>query len=147
MVTKNERNRGYDAVIQEGLSEGVAVGQDKVGFSGHRHGPFDDDIRAMLEGLRVTLAEVYPLSLDQWEDGFRRDAEPAREIALWLDLAGTYRRLVEEVFQHLESEHRAAIFRVLLAALTSEEAALETARGMGIPPNFTARILQERRRH
>jgi len=36
-----------------------------------------------LERMREALAEVYPMSQDDWEAGFRKDANPEREIALW----------------------------------------------------------------
>jgi hypothetical protein len=40
------------------------------------------------------LEEVYPLTLEKWEEGFRRDANPEQEIASWLLLARTYQRCI-----------------------------------------------------
>jgi len=36
-----------------------------------------------LERMRQALADGHPISQEDWEDGFRKDANPEREIALW----------------------------------------------------------------
>jgi hypothetical protein len=36
-----------------------------------------------LERMRQALADAHPISQEDWEDGFRKDANPEREIALW----------------------------------------------------------------
>jgi hypothetical protein len=45
--------------------------------------------------LRDTLAEVYPITLDGWVDGFLRDTHPEQEIRKVEAVAATYRRLTE----------------------------------------------------
>src|SRR5688500_15185081 len=52
-----------------------------------RHPPFPEEARAHLRRLRAVFHDVYPNTLGQWEDGFRRDADPDREIAIWLRIA------------------------------------------------------------
>jgi hypothetical protein len=56
-----------------------------------KHDPFGERISADIEVIRVAFAEHDPLSMDEWENGFRRDATPEREIALWLRAAEIYR--------------------------------------------------------
>ena len=59
----------------------------------YRHAPFDDSLRDFVKNeIQQPLAEVHPKTIAEWEDGFRRDAEPEREIAIWCRLA---ERLVE----------------------------------------------------
>ena len=36
-----------------------------------------------LERMREALVDAYPISQDDWEDGFRKDANPEQEIRLW----------------------------------------------------------------
>jgi hypothetical protein len=144
----DERERSsptYDARMHVGESEGFLVDGQRVFASGYRHGPFDDDVRALLGEIRDALSEVYPLSLEQWEDGFRRDMTPAREIASWLCLARAYRRLVTQVLSGTTLPQRQGIFRVLLAALSSVEEGNRLAEQMGIPPALAQRILHELR--
>jgi hypothetical protein len=56
---------------------------------------------------------VYPQTLDEWEDGFRRDANPEREIALWCHMARVYWRATEG--KALDHEAKRAYFRVILS--------------------------------
>jgi len=61
----------------------------------YRHPPFGDDVRALIATVRDALREVRPLSLEQWEDGLRRDIDPGGELAVWLNVAELYRRLTQ----------------------------------------------------
>src|SRR5438270_6682324 len=57
----------------------------------YQHPPFDAQRRALLQRLIDDLSEVYPMTLEGWEDGFRRDRNPDSEMKLWLDVAEAYR--------------------------------------------------------
>ena len=50
--------------------------------------PFEGEARAAIETLVHDLADVYPMSYRQWEDGFRCEPRPDKEIAGWIHLAG-----------------------------------------------------------
>jgi len=41
--------------------------------------------------LRSTLHEVHPMSMEEWLDGFRRDANPESEVRWWERLTRLYR--------------------------------------------------------
>ncbi len=43
-----------------------------------------------LEAIREAVADAYPISQYDWEEGFRKDAAPEREIALWERVAKFY---------------------------------------------------------
>jgi hypothetical protein len=79
----------------------------------YRHPPFAAPVREQLRVLQETLAEVYPQSLEEWEDGFRRDAHAEREIALWLRIAEAYRRAVTE--RAYEPAQKRDVFAVFLS--------------------------------
>ena len=41
-----------------------------------RHPPFSEDMRKHIREIKSAFAEHHPLTMDEWEDGFRRDANP-----------------------------------------------------------------------
>jgi hypothetical protein len=85
---------------------------------GERHAEsFPEDIRDLLRDLKAQLDEVYPMSLEQWEDGFLRDAHPEQEIALWLHVADIYSRFTGE--RSLSLEQRKEYFRFLATCMNS----------------------------
>jgi hypothetical protein len=49
-----------------------------------RHPPFNETVRNYLEQIRTVFAEHYPLTLEEWENGFRRDGNASQQIAVWL---------------------------------------------------------------
>src|SRR5688572_16480780 len=55
-----------------------------------KHAEFDEDIRDYIRQIQATFAEHRRLSFEEWEDGFRRDTDPAQEIAIWLHAAHIY---------------------------------------------------------
>ena len=78
-----------------------------VAVIGHIHCPADHYLDPRWKVLRVRsfiereiqkpLAEVWPKTLAQWEDNFRRDTKPEQEIGLWC-------RIAERFFEFSESE-------------------------------------------
>jgi hypothetical protein len=81
-----------------------------------KHPPFAEDVRAYIRQIQEAFAEHRPLSFEEWEDGFRRDAEPAREIALWSHAADVY-----TAFAGTEpsAERRKDVYRCIVACLTA----------------------------
>lgn len=62
-----------------------------------RHKPFTNSVRKELRLIEQALKEVYPRSLAEWEDGFRRDENPTREIALWKRIVSVYQAAIAGV--------------------------------------------------
>ena len=61
--------------------------------SGHeyKHPAFEPGLRDFIQKeIQKPLAEVRPITLAQWEDGFRRDAEPEQEIGVWCRIADRF---------------------------------------------------------
>jgi hypothetical protein len=85
---------------------------------GERHAEsFPDEVRDYLREIKSKLDEVYEMSLEEWEDGFLRDADPEREIALWLHVADIYNRFASE--RNLSIEQKKEYFRVLGTCMNS----------------------------
>lgn len=85
--------------------------------SEYRHPPFSEEIRDLLRKIKSSLDEFYCLSLEEWEDGFRRDTNPENEIAIWLHFSAVYRNLT--MSRDLSREQRHDYFKVLMTCLNS----------------------------
>jgi len=56
------------------------------------------------------------LSFEEWEDGFRRDANAEEEIAIWSYAADVYRAFADN---EVSPERRRDIYRVIVTCLTA----------------------------
>jgi hypothetical protein len=79
-----------------------------------RHGPFGERILPFTCAIKAALDDVYPNTHEQWEEGFRRDTNPEKEIAIWLNIAGAYKHFTDG--RALSPEQKQDIFQVILAA-------------------------------
>jgi hypothetical protein len=105
-----------------------------------RHPPFSEEVRELLRMLKSTLDEVYPMSLEGWEEGFRRDANPEPEIALWLHIAEVYAAVTTPDLSLAERRDR---FRFLMACANgSREQIGQTAPLGSLDPATAAQIVE-----
>lgn len=103
----------------EGREGTVWIGASQATQSELRHPPFEADVREMIREIQTSIEEVYPLSFEEWEDGFRRDTNPRIEIAIWLHMARLYRKSIPEA--HFDAEQRREIFQLLVACMNSSQ--------------------------
>ena len=82
----------------------------------YQHPPFQEGVRDYFRALKRDLDEIYPKTLEEWEDGFRRDRNPASEIALWLRLAETYQIFAKRTPR--TAEEKEDLFRLLLTGIS-----------------------------
>jgi hypothetical protein len=99
-----------------GIEGEVWVAASALKPSPIRHPPFPEEVRDLLRELAETFHDVYPRSVDEWEEGFRRDADPNEEIAFWLHLSQRFRQLT---LGDQSPEERSDLFRLLLTALSN----------------------------
>jgi hypothetical protein len=90
-IPQSELAPGMVEVFVPALGEKVWIDPHQVPPAPIRHPEFGEKKRRKLRKLVGMLKEVYPQTIGQWEDGFRRDAHPDAEIAIWLRLADIYR--------------------------------------------------------
>jgi hypothetical protein len=83
---------------------------------GVRHPPFDESVCAYIRQIQEAFAEHRNLSLDEWEEGFRRDANPEREIVIWSHAADVYTGLAGS---EPSRERRKDVYRCIVACLTA----------------------------
>ena len=81
-----------------------------------RHPPFNEELRGFIRDIQAAFAEHRPLSFEEWEDGFRRDANPEREIAIFSYAADVYRLLTKD---DPSAERRGEVYRLLIGCMTT----------------------------
>lgn len=83
----------------------------------YQHEPFEGEIRARMESIMASLSEVYSLSYEEWEDGFRRDQNPLNEIVIWEHIVSVYQDYAK---QTLELATKREIYSVVVTCSYSE---------------------------
>ena len=78
---------------------------------------FGPEFLEVFEFLSETLAEVYPQTVEEWADGFRRDSNPKQEIAIWENIANAFIHLTGD--PQPSFEERKEIFTVINQAISN----------------------------
>ena len=82
-----------------------------------KHPPFEPELRDFIEReIQKPLADVWPKTLAQWEDNFRRDAEPEQEIGLWCRIAERFTEFSGS--EDLNQAQRQECFAIMLHCST-----------------------------
>jgi hypothetical protein len=115
-IPASELRQGAIQVRLAETDELVWVLADQIKESEVRHPPFSEDVCVHIRHIQAAFAEHRPLPFEQWEEGFRRDAHPDREIAVWLHATDVYEAFAGE---EPSPERRQDVFRVIVACLTS----------------------------
>jgi hypothetical protein len=68
---------------------------------------------ARIKNVHLALEEVYPSSLADWLDDFRRDLHPEQEVVWWEHLAVCY--LTYRNKRDLSAKQRQTAFKILLS--------------------------------
>ena len=79
-----------------------------------KHPPFDKRIRKIIRHIQKTFAEHDKRSVKVWEDGFRSDTHPEKEIAYWSHAADIYKEFASGEVSH---ERCADIYRCIVTCL------------------------------
>lgn len=116
LIPKAELSSGVVLIQMEGDKHPVYADASQLKQGPYQHPCFEGRMRAAVESLVADLGEVYCLTYEQWEDGFRRDRDPAREIASWMHVAAILTVMSERY--RLSPEEKNECFRVLVACLT-----------------------------
>jgi hypothetical protein len=115
-IPASELRPGVVQARMQGIEGLVWVLPDQLKQGPVIHPPFEEDVRAYIRQIQEAFAEQRALSFDEWEDGFRRDAHPEREIALWSQAAVVYTALVG---RESSAERRRDLYRCIVACLTT----------------------------
>jgi hypothetical protein len=79
--------------------------------------PFDQELKELIEReIQKPLAEVWPKTLAQWEDNFRRDTKPEQEIGIWCRIADKFTEFSKS--EGLNQAQRKECFAIMLHCST-----------------------------
>jgi hypothetical protein len=115
-IPASELRPGVVQARIQGIDEVVWVLPTQLRQGELQHPPFEEGIRAYIRQIQAAFAEHRPLSFEEWEDGFRRDADPAREIAIWSHAAEVYQAFAG---QEPSPARRKDMYRAIVACLTT----------------------------
>ena len=90
--------------------------------SEYQHPPFNVEVRDFLREIKHSLDEVYPVTLEFWEDGFRRDANPEWNMAIWYHISRIYQ---EHSALARSDAKKKEIFRVLLGCMGTDRGTIK----------------------
>ena|SRR5580658_5426706 len=78
------------------------------------------ELAARIEAIRAAVAEVCPISAEEWLKGFQRDQHPEREVVWWERVARCYADFTAE--KTFPSEQKQAAFKVIFGLFGGLEA-------------------------
>ena len=117
-----ESDRKIQAVNAE-TGESVSVNADAIKPGRVRHPTLPEPLLLRTRAVHQRIRGVYDVTLEQFEVGFMRDADPEGEVALWERIAAAFDKASVE----LPDLDRKLVLRTLLAysmnALTPQEQA------------------------
>ena len=129
-IPTRELAPGMMRVKMEGVKGDCWVRPDQIHQSPYQHPPFDEGMRLSLHRIKEGLDEVYPLSLEEWEDGFRRDQDAEQEIRIWLHIAEVYVRLTEG--KPLAAPERQDVLKILLCCANNPREQVLATTGLDV---------------
>lgn len=77
-----------------------------------RHAELPPALIERVKALEPVFADVYPITHEQWLEGFQRDVHPEREIAIWEQIAIAFSQFTAG--RNLSREVRREAFGLLL---------------------------------
>ena len=111
-ILARELNQGMIRVKVEGREGECWMDSSLVQMGAVKHQSLDSSLTADIEIVMAALAEVYPLTREEWVDGFKRDLNPEQEVAIWKHLADVYTEANRR--QQFSHEQLDDVFQVLV---------------------------------
>jgi len=115
-IPASELRPGAIQVRLQGCDEVVWALPEQLHQGEVRHPEFDEGVRDYIRQIQAAFAEHRSLSFDEWEVGFRRDANPAREIAIWLHAADVYTAFAGN---EPAADRRKDVYRCIVTCMTT----------------------------
>jgi len=91
---------------------------NKLKQNEYQHPSFEGERKARVSKIHQGLKEVNSNSYLEWEDGFRRDANPDNEIKIWEHIISIYQKHVSEFSSQQEKND---VYQVAVVCSCSEE--------------------------
>ena len=84
-----------------------------------RHSELPPALIERIHRLEEIFAEVYPLTHEEWLDGFKRDRDPENEITIWENIASAYTQFLNS--GDFGAGARNEAFRILLVRSSTSD--------------------------
>ena len=117
IIPKAELAPGMVEAFLAEFGEKLWIDPNQIQQAPHRHPAFDEKRRRRLRKLVAVLGDVFPKSVEEWEDGFRRDTNPDLEIGEWLRLAEIFQNICEAT--RLKLSQKIELFKILVQCSVS----------------------------
>ncbi len=121
-VSESELAPGMVRASVDGREGDVWIDPSLLKQSEYRHPPFEGDLRDQILSIQASFPSVYEKTFEFWQDGFRRDQNPDREIAVWHHIADVYGRHAAGKPQ----SYREELFSLLLTCSNSDHQRIAT---------------------
>jgi hypothetical protein len=113
------------AILETVLSNEPSYGAKKRNPKNLTPGPIrqphlSPELVLRTEAIRAAVAEVCPISAEEWLDGFQRDHNPEREVIWWECVARCYTDFTAK--ETLPLEQKQAAFKVIFGLFGGLEA-------------------------
>lgn len=107
----------------------------------YQHPPFEGELKQRIINIQKELEAVNAQGYAEWEDGFRRDQNPANEIAIWERIVGVY-RMFSKNYQDISVKRE--IYRLTVMCSYSEPSVvLKQVNNQLISANLAQEIITE----
>jgi len=81
------------------------------------HPPLSDELRSYVVRIKNNLEGIYDQSIDEWEDGFRKDKDMEKEIAGWLFLSNRFKAI--KASMKLNQEEEQSLFKMMIQIMNN----------------------------
>jgi len=115
-IPSSELRPGAVQVRLQGTDEVVWALPEQLHQGEIQHPEFDEGIRDYIRQIQAAFAEHRPLSFEDWEEGFRRDGNPEREIAIWSHAADIYSAFTAD---ESSAARRRDVYRSIVTCMTT----------------------------
>lgn len=123
-IPESELAPGFVRAKVDGVDGEVYIDSSSGTKSDFRHPPFDAETGEVFAEFADIFAAVFPMTVDEWEDGFRRDMHPETEIDGWKRIAAAFLHFTGD--KKMPDEARKDCFRIILSCFNNGcSAALE----------------------
>ncbi|MFC0533324.1 toll/interleukin-1 receptor domain-containing protein [Phytohabitans kaempferiae] len=117
LLTRLHRRAAYELARRRATKKTVQI--TELMAAPHRHDTLPRDLVGRIRLIRAALLAVHPLTMDQWLDGFKRDAHPTREVELWERISSACLEIAQ--YLPLTNEELQSVFRLYLLLSTDME--------------------------
>jgi len=109
---------------------------------GFQHPPFEEATLQAIRDIYDVVGPFYAIGLDKFVEGFRKDKNPAKEIAVWKLLSQRLQQCFKD--EALRKDEKQEVFKIFLQRTTcSTEHVFETTRLGALKATNARRLLQK----